>query len=74
MVFRIVAIGKIALAVRLIVEAVIGLRVVADVGRVLAVDEPVHTTVVAILVERAGNYSSGLRRESCRLGEHEFIV
>ena len=46
-----VAVGKISSPVGLIVEAVIGLRAVAEIGRVPVVDGPVHATGITPLVE-----------------------
>ena len=46
MIFGEVAVGKVACAVRLIIQAVVDLRVVAEIDVVLAVDHEVHTTVV----------------------------
>ncbi len=55
MVRREVACCEVLCAVSLIVQAVIGLRAVADVGVVPVVDSPVEAAVVAPLVEGTRN-------------------
>ena len=57
-------------AVGLVVEAVVRLRRVRDVGGILGVDVPVGATVVARLEERSGNDGGGVGPE--RLRESEF--
>src|SRR5262249_54457610 len=59
-----VAVGEVAGAVGLIVQAVIDLGAVAEIGRVAAVDVPVEAAVVAPLIEGARNDGSGLRSET----------
>src|SRR5882757_987894 len=73
MVFREVTIGQIARAVRLVIQAVIDLRVVAEVGRILGVDEPVHAAAVASLEERTRDNSCRLSRKSGRRSKSKFV-
>ena len=72
MVFREVAVGQITRAIRLIIQTVIGLRVVADVGAILRVDEPVRAPVVTILVEWAREDGGRLSRKSSSLSKSKF--
>ena len=72
MVFCKVAVGQISSSVRLIIQTVIGLRVVGNVGAVLRVDEPVRASVVAILEEWTRDSSHRLSRKSGPSGKRQF--
>src|SRR5438309_11879909 len=69
MVFCKVAVGQISSSVRLIIQTVIGLRVVGNVGAVLLVDEPVRASVVAILEEWTRDSSNRFSRMSVPCGQ-----
>src|SRR5438094_5822561 len=72
MIFGEVAVGKVACAVRLIIQAVVDLRVVAEIDVVLAVDHEVHSTVVTRFKKGTRDSSRGLSQKSCALREREL--
>ncbi len=69
-----VSVGQIAGAVGLIVQAVVGLRGIADVGGVPVVDRPVHAAVVAPFVKGTRDGNGRLRGKPGALGKHELVV
>src|SRR5437660_11469637 len=69
-----VAFGQVHRAVGLIVEAIVGLRAVAEIGGVPVVDAPIHAAVVAGLVERARDGFGRLRRKPCLLREDQLGI
>lgn len=72
MIFRKVAVGEVSGAVRLIIEAVVGLRIVRDIGVVVAVDIPVHAAVIAGFKEGARDHGGGLCRQAGLLCKCQF--
>ena len=68
-----VAVGEVAGAVGLIVLAIVGLRVVADVRGVVLVDGPVQAAVIAGFVERTRNDESRLSSKTSVRGDGEFV-
>src|SRR5581483_11140857 len=71
MVQRVVAVGEIAGTIRLVVQAVVGLRAVRDVRRVPRADGPIHAAVIAGFIERTRDDSRGLniRKSGGSLGQ-----
>src|SRR5690242_14912803 len=67
-----VAFAQVACAVGLIVQTVIGLRIVAEIGRVPVVDDPICAAVVTSFVEGTWNHRSWLRCESILRGKSQF--
>src|SRR5215469_10009547 len=74
-----VAFGQVHGAIGLIVQAVIGLRTVAEVRAVSVIDGPVEATVVAPLVKgtrngfrRLGSEPGSLRSDKLRIGRALF--
>src|SRR6266403_1141280 len=67
MVFGEVAFGQVKGSVRLVIQAVVDLRSVAEVGAVLAVDHPIEPAVVAPFKKGTRNGGRGLIRETVGL-------
>src|ERR1700730_12982726 len=62
-----VAFGEIARAVRLVVQTVIGLRGVADVGGLAVIELVIEAAVVAIFIERCRDNRRRLGSQACAL-------
>src|SRR5437879_1810911 len=69
-----VAFRQVTRAARLVIQTIVSLRAVADVGIVPVVDGPVEAAVIAPLVERTRNRFSGLSVQSRLLREHKFRI
>lgn len=54
-----IAVRQIAGTVRLIIEAFVGLRVVADISAVSIIDGPIETAIVAGFIERTRDDGGG---------------
>src|SRR6266446_9434308 len=73
MVPREVAFGQVEGRVRLVIQAVVDLRSVAEVSAVLAVDHPIEAAVVAPFKEGARNGGRGLIRKTVVLCYGKFV-
>ena len=73
-VHREVAVGQVARSVGLVIQAVVGLRRVAEVGALLGAEGVVRATIVAVFVKRLGNRCPGLVGREVRRRRRELSV